>query len=941
MTVTCLALLGVLISTLAVTTGRALGANGLPLLPQYTVRGNPRLDESVAYLEDLVGALPAVVAGPFHLARTQGMDTQHNIVAFCIGDCPAAGPQPLGGGQSLTRSDVPDIAEVSSLSGATAARASGSEILVDAMHHAREAPGLRLLVELASQLASGYKAEHPEVVSLLASRAVWLVPAVNPDSYIMNAAAIEAGMSVDLAMRRKNQHRLDSTQLNCRGSGSSSDIGVDLNRNYDSGWTEADTFGKTPCDESFRGLKAGSERETAGMKLLVSARNFSVALNLHTFGKSINTPYATAAAGGGPRYAAEPTRGRIEAVAAGMAGALAAWDAHSWEWGPAVAMVGYAASGEAGDWMLDAEGVLAFAPELGPLFTDGQLPCAQASGHAGDVYAPCFWTPADDVTTIVGEALPLAWYALHATSALLAADASPGGAASVPWAGGAYGSAAADGACAAEQLRVTVRNAGALATAGRVAVAWVGGPAAEATLNASAAWSDAASASSGSLPSLAAVRSWLQLGAEAAADPAASPGRKRRRQRLLAAADRAGVTLDGEAEPLRAGRGLGDSAASAASRVVSLALQASTGALVPVDAEGRADDGTGMPGAVRVGVAELGAVGSASAAAASATVVLVRPGCDGSTHAEAGAQPSGSGPARAVRRRAQGAAGGAASAGVLAVIAPDDGLCLLYRVTLGDGAGAALDGPPLRVAPGKGPAGAACRLVAAAVSEAASPSDATLRAWGDLPPAATPTPTPSPGSSPSAAPTTTAAPAMTAAPTTTAAPTASVGPSAGPLPSQGDGEPAPAAPGWNTEGVTALSVATAVITGGCCLAVGIAVGVQMRRCGCAPLGEPSARRTGFRRVPQADTPAGTADPAALGAGAEAADDDDTAPPITGAGDPTQGAAAPFTDAPPPARSLGGSSLRGASASEGSSSAESDGVLLRDDDSEGAAPGAPV
>ncbi|KAA0149229.1 hypothetical protein FNF29_06116 [Cafeteria roenbergensis] len=487
-----------------------------PALPINSVRGNPDLADAVVFLEGLVVAYPELAAGPFHLARTEGKDRQHNVMAFCLGQCPAAAPvEGLGNGASLTRDDVPDVASVESLSGATASRSAGLEVLVDGMHHAREAPGLRMVVEVASQLAAGWAAGHPDVQSLLATRAVWLVPCLNPDSYVINVASVIKANGIvepstvvpalEGAMLRKNQHFYDS-QSKCHTTGDSASYGVDLNRNYPVGWDAPDEFDGNVCDESYHGPSPASERETQGIQALVAARNFSVALNLHTFGKSINTPYAMSADnnGGGtlPRFAEGSTRRLVDALAAGMAGALQVEEEEPWEWGPAVQMVGYAAPGEAGDWMLDAHGVAAFAPELGPRFVRPAEPCVIGGGFQGrDVYAPCFWPEPHAVDRVMSDGVPLVWFALHAAAPLLDLQHAAETAVTVAWSGGATGEPGEAGACTAAVLPLQLVNAGARAARGTVHVVWATGEAASLAAASATDPADPAVGGSGSVAS--------------------------------------------------------------------------------------------------------------------------------------------------------------------------------------------------------------------------------------------------------------------------------------------------------------------------------------------------------------------------------------------------------------------------------------------------------
>ncbi|MEP6609648.1 MAG: M14 family zinc carboxypeptidase [Burkholderiaceae bacterium] len=89
------------------------------------------------------------------------------------------------------------------------------EILVMGLHHARELITATFTMGLISALTQGYAARDPNIVGLLDSKEVWVMPVINPNGY--EQAVVQQDDW------RKNKRRITPTQQR---------VGVDLNRNY-------------------------------------------------------------------------------------------------------------------------------------------------------------------------------------------------------------------------------------------------------------------------------------------------------------------------------------------------------------------------------------------------------------------------------------------------------------------------------------------------------------------------------------------------------------------------------------------------------------------------------------------------------------------------------------------------------------------------------------
>ncbi len=141
------------------------------------------------------------------------------------------------------------------------------EILLDAMHHAREIMTSEFIIMFADYLCQNYGSD-PVVTWLVDNRELYLVPIVNPDGVCYNELTDPLGGG----MWRKNR------RLNAGGS-----YGVDLNRNYPYNWGY-DNVGSSPYpeDDTYRGPSAGSEPETQALMGLINAHQFVTHNSIHS-----------------------------------------------------------------------------------------------------------------------------------------------------------------------------------------------------------------------------------------------------------------------------------------------------------------------------------------------------------------------------------------------------------------------------------------------------------------------------------------------------------------------------------------------------------------------------------------------------------------------------------------------------------------------------------
>ena len=153
-----------------------------------------------------------------------------------------------------------------------------TEVMYSAIHHAREPIAMSEVIFYMWYLLENYD-NSEEIQFLLNNTEMYFVPCINPDGYVYNQTTDPMGGG----MHRKN----------CRNVGTSN-IGVDLNRNYSYGWgTTGVSFNED--DDTYPGTGPFSEPETQAMKWFEENRNFLYAFNAHTYANDILFPISTTA----------------------------------------------------------------------------------------------------------------------------------------------------------------------------------------------------------------------------------------------------------------------------------------------------------------------------------------------------------------------------------------------------------------------------------------------------------------------------------------------------------------------------------------------------------------------------------------------------------------------------------------------------------------------
>ncbi|MEQ8764019.1 MAG: M14 family zinc carboxypeptidase [Planctomycetota bacterium] len=233
------------------------------------------------------------------------------------------------------------------------------EVLLDAMHHAREPESMMAQLYFMWHLLENYGLD-PEVTFLVDNREMYFVPIVNPDGYVYNEQTNPNGGGLWRKNRRNN------------GGGS---FGVDLNRNYSYQWGY-DNNGSSGSSgsETYRGTGAFSEPETQHIRDLVLSRSFSAHMSNHTYGAYMLYPWGYESI-----YTSDDNL--LNEYGNRMNGSLGYAVGTSWE-------VLYEANGTTFDYSYGDRSILAsFTMELGYSF-DG------------------FWPPTSRIIPIAQETLP-------------------------------------------------------------------------------------------------------------------------------------------------------------------------------------------------------------------------------------------------------------------------------------------------------------------------------------------------------------------------------------------------------------------------------------------------------------------------------------------------------------------------------------------------------
>jgi len=154
------------------------------------------------------------------------------------------------------------------------------EVLLDALHHARERLTLEQALYLLATLTRDY-AKDPAVRAVVDSRETWIIFSVNPDGHVYDLGGSP------YRLWRKNRQATTGSRY----------VGTDLNRNYDYRWGCCGGSSSDPAAWNYRGPAPFSAPETRVVRDFVNSRvvdgqqQIRVHLTFHTNGEQVLWPY--------------------------------------------------------------------------------------------------------------------------------------------------------------------------------------------------------------------------------------------------------------------------------------------------------------------------------------------------------------------------------------------------------------------------------------------------------------------------------------------------------------------------------------------------------------------------------------------------------------------------------------------------------------------------
>lgn len=154
------------------------------------------------------------------------------------------------------------------------------EVLIDALHHAREHLGTEQALAVLRWLTTGY-GQDATVTNLMNTRVVWIIFALNPDGFRYDLTG-----SPFRGWRKNRQPTAGTTA-----------IGTDLNRNYDYRFGCCGGSSGVASSSLYRGPRAFSAPETQALRNFVASRviggvqRIKTHVTLHANGKLILWPY--------------------------------------------------------------------------------------------------------------------------------------------------------------------------------------------------------------------------------------------------------------------------------------------------------------------------------------------------------------------------------------------------------------------------------------------------------------------------------------------------------------------------------------------------------------------------------------------------------------------------------------------------------------------------
>ena len=198
--------------------------------------------------------------------------------------------------------------------------------LVNAMHHAREVMTPEITTDMIDYLTSNY-GKSSEVTTWVDSTEIWIIPMFNLDG--------NNKMWMEDSMWRKNTRN---------------GHGVDINRNYPTGWNSCNGSSSRTSAQDYRGTAPASEPETQAMMNLVGSIKPVFNISYHSYSEIVIYPF-------GCRPRKTPTEEAVESIGAEIGKAIDYKPGTAWE-------LLYNADGGDIDWMYTEHQVIPYVIEI-------------------------------------------------------------------------------------------------------------------------------------------------------------------------------------------------------------------------------------------------------------------------------------------------------------------------------------------------------------------------------------------------------------------------------------------------------------------------------------------------------------------------------------------------------------------------------------------------
>jgi len=312
--------------------------------------------------------LPQRLHGTAYDTFYGGYRTNDAFTQF-LGDLEAAYPdlvQVVDYGASFTGTNPLQVACVTAQAGTGCQLTPNVEktrFLLVGQIHARELTTSEMAWRELSHLVDGYGVDA-DVTALLNTTEIWIAPQLNPDG----VEAVQTGIGEDGLANRSDawqRKNLNPGTRSCSG-GAFGQIGVDLNRNFDSNWGGPGTS-TNQCSLTYRGVEEASEPETEQLQDLLLAlfedqrgpnpadpapnTTRGAMITMHSYSDLVLFPYGDA------RHA--PNDAGLRSMGFRMS------HYNGYETGEPDEIL-YAVSGSTDDFAYEQLGIAAFTYEIGP-----------------------------------------------------------------------------------------------------------------------------------------------------------------------------------------------------------------------------------------------------------------------------------------------------------------------------------------------------------------------------------------------------------------------------------------------------------------------------------------------------------------------------------------------------------------------------------------------